>query len=46
MYEIVYEKNNEVIKIEVETCFDYFNLMDRLIKSYIDKIKIISVKYK
>lgn len=46
MYEIVYEKNDKTIKIEVESNFDYFNIMDKLIKSYVDKIRIISVKYK
>ena len=46
MYEIVYEKNNEVIIIEVETNFDYFNEMDKIIESYMDKIRILSVKYK
>lgn len=47
MYEIIYIKNDkEVIKVEVENNFGYFNTMDKLIKSYMDKIRILSVKYK
>ena len=46
MYEIIIKKNDtEVIKVEMENNFDYFNFMDRILKSY-DHIKILSVKYK
>ena len=46
MYEIIIKRNDtETIKIEVETNFDYFNIMDRLLKTY-DHVRILSVKYK
>lgn len=47
MYEIVYVKNDkETIKVEVESNRDYFYIMDKIIESYVDKIRILSVKYK